>query len=94
MTKDYLIISIIFSFSINDVQEKNEFFWRYQRYELICDYFQKPLFAYPPLSFLAYIGWLIYVFVFHGTTFRVFSKYHERIICVLLFHVGVFRTSV
>ncbi|CAF1099065.1 unnamed protein product [Rotaria sordida] len=32
-----------------------------------------PLFAYPPLSLLAYIGWLINVFVFHGATFRIFK---------------------
>ncbi|CAF1053348.1 unnamed protein product [Rotaria sordida] len=69
----YIIFVCIVTFSINDVQEKNEFFWRYQRYKLICEYFQKPLFAYPPLSLLAYIGWLINVFVFHGATFRIFK---------------------
>ncbi|CAF0830997.1 unnamed protein product [Rotaria sordida] len=67
------LLIAVFNFSINDVQEKNEFFWRYQRYKLICEYFQKPLFAYPPLSLLAYIGWLINVFVFHGATFRIFK---------------------
>ncbi|CAF4975808.1 unnamed protein product [Rotaria sp. Silwood1] len=41
------------SFTINEVQDKNEYFWRYQRYELIREYFQKPTFAFPPLSLLA-----------------------------------------
>lgn len=65
---------VLFSFSITEVQEKNEYFWRYQRYEIVREYFQKPIFALPPLSLLAYIGWLINVVFFSGTTFYVFSK--------------------
>jgi hypothetical protein len=70
-------ICVLFSFSISDVQEKNEYFWRYQRYELTCEYFEKLILAYPPLSIFAYIGWLIKVLAFKGTTCRVFSKYSK-----------------
>jgi hypothetical protein len=66
---------VVFSFSISDVQEKNEYFWRYQRYELTRQYFEKPILAYPPLSIFVYIGWAIQVLFFKGTTCRVFSKY-------------------
>ena len=69
----------ISSFSINEIHDKNEYIWRYQRYELIREYFEKPLFAFPPLSLLAYIGWFISAVIFRGTSFRVFSEYHEQI---------------
>ncbi|CAF1528136.1 unnamed protein product [Rotaria sp. Silwood1] len=53
------LLIAVFNFSINEVQDKNEYIWRYQRYELIREYFEKPLFAFPPLSLFAYIGWFI-----------------------------------
>jgi len=62
------------SFSINDVQDKNEFFWRYQRYELIREYFEKPIFAFPPFSLLVYVWLLIKIITCQGFTFRIFSK--------------------
>jgi hypothetical protein len=62
------------SFSIQYVQDKNEYYWRYQRYELVKEYFEKPMLAFPPFSLLAYIGLLIQVYIFQGTTCRVFSK--------------------
>ncbi|CAF1336004.1 unnamed protein product [Rotaria sordida] len=66
------------SFSINEVHDKNEYIWRYQRYELIREYFEKPLFAFPPLSLLAYIGWFISAVICRGTTFRCSQLYLER----------------
>ncbi|CAM4747246.1 unnamed protein product [Rotaria magnacalcarata] len=69
-----LILSLliaVFNFSINAVQEKNEYFWRYQRYELICEYFEKPMFAYPPLSLVVYVWLLIGLIYRRHTRFRV-----------------------
>ena len=54
-----LNVSYLCSFSINDVQAKNKYFWRYQRYELIREYFEKPTLAYPPVSLIIYIYLLI-----------------------------------
>ncbi|CAF3609712.1 unnamed protein product [Rotaria sp. Silwood1] len=68
------LLIAVFNFSINEVQDKNEYIWRYQRYELIREYFEKPLFAFPPLSLFAYIGWFISAVIFQGTTFRVFKR--------------------
>ncbi|CAF4168433.1 unnamed protein product [Rotaria sordida] len=72
------LLIAVFNFSINEVQDKNEYIWRYQRYELIREYFEKPLFAFPPLSLLAYIGWFISAVIFRGTTFRFSQFYLER----------------
>jgi hypothetical protein len=52
-------------------------FWRYQRYDLIHEYFEKPIFAYPPLSLLIYV-WLFFK-VCTGRKFcQVFSKLFRR----------------
>lgn len=66
---------LLHSFAINDVQDKNEYFWRYQRYELIRECFEKPTFAFPPLSLFVYILLLIRLIWRRRTSFRVFSKY-------------------
>ncbi|CAF4662919.1 unnamed protein product, partial [Rotaria sp. Silwood2] len=71
------LLIAVFNFTINEVQDKNEYIWRYQKYELIREYFEKPLFTFPPLSLLAYIGWIINAVIFQGTTFRVFSEYND-----------------
>lgn len=68
----------LFSFTINEVQDKNEYIWRYQRYELIREYFEKPLFAFPPLSLLAYIAWFIKIIRFRSAAFRIFSEYNNE----------------
>ncbi|CAF1001217.1 unnamed protein product [Rotaria sordida] len=72
------LLIAVFNFSINEVHDKNEYIWRYQRYELIREYFEKPLFAFPPLSLLAYIGWFISAVICRGTTFRFSQLYLER----------------
>lgn len=64
----------MYSFSINDVQAMNKYFWRYQRYELVREYFEKPLFAFPPLLLIIYIIMLIKVTKRGDTKFRIFSK--------------------
>ena len=66
--------SRLYSFAISDVQDKNEYFWRYQRYELIRKYFEKPTLAFPPLSLLAYVLILIELIWRRRPSFRVFSK--------------------
>lgn len=53
----------------------NKYFWRYQRYELVREYFEKPMFAYPPLSLLIYILMFIKYLNRGHTRFRVFSKW-------------------
>jgi hypothetical protein len=65
---------LLFSFSINYVQASNKYFWRYQQYELIREYFEKPMFAYPPLSLFVYILMLFQLLKRGRTNFRIFSK--------------------
>jgi hypothetical protein len=38
------------------VQENTEFYWRYQRYSFVREYFERPPFAYPPLTIFSYIA--------------------------------------
>jgi hypothetical protein len=73
------IYDVIFShsFSINEIQAKNKYFWHYQRYELVREYFQKPMFAYPPLSLLVYI-WLVIKYCIGRKVCRVFSELFRR----------------
>lgn len=52
-------IDISCSASIEDVKTGSTFIWHNQRYKLIREYYEKPIFAYPPLSLLAYIGFII-----------------------------------
>jgi len=47
------------SFTINNVQNNTAFHWQYQRYLLVCEYFEKPVFAYPPLTILPHICLLL-----------------------------------
>ncbi|UJR07956.1 hypothetical protein I4U23_012235 [Adineta vaga] len=68
------LLIAVFNFTINDVQEKSEYFWRYQRYELIRDYFEQPLFAYPPLSIVGYFCTLIKYCLRRGNVVRVFKR--------------------
>jgi len=63
-----------FSFTINDVQAKSEYLWRYQRYELIREYFEKPPLAYPPLSLIGYLLLLLQYIFCRKNLFRIFSK--------------------
>ena len=62
------------SFAITDVQDMNEYFWRYQRYELTRGYFEKSKFAFPPVSLLVYILMFIRLLYRRRIIPRVFSK--------------------
>ncbi|UJR16241.1 hypothetical protein I4U23_003149 [Adineta vaga] len=63
-----------FNFSIQRVEDKNKFYWRYQRYELLREYFEKPLLAIPPLSLLVYSFVLIMIFCNRGTNHRILKR--------------------
>ena len=41
--------------SIGKVQENTEFYWRYQRYSFVRDYFERVPLAYPPLIIFSHI---------------------------------------
>ena len=46
---------IEFSFTIDKVQENTEFYWRYQRYSFVREYFERPPFAYPPVIGITHV---------------------------------------
>ncbi|CAF4312732.1 unnamed protein product, partial [Adineta steineri] len=48
-----------FSDTIDKVKENTEFYWRYQRYSFIREYFEQPPCAYPPLIIVPHIMLLI-----------------------------------
>ena len=52
--EDHLIFSR-FSDTIGKVQENTEFYWRYQRYTFVREYFERVPFGYPPLTFFSHI---------------------------------------
>ncbi|CAF3395770.1 unnamed protein product [Rotaria socialis] len=69
------LLIAMFNFSIMDVQEKNEYVWRYQRYELVREYFEKPSFTYPPFSLLVYIFLFIrFLKRNRQTRYRIFKR--------------------
>jgi hypothetical protein len=37
------------------VRENTEFYWRYQRYSFVREYFERPPLAYPPLIIFSHI---------------------------------------
>lgn len=44
-----------FSDSIGKVQENTEFYWRYQRYSFVREYFERVPLSYPPLIFITHV---------------------------------------
>ncbi|CAF2077519.1 unnamed protein product [Rotaria magnacalcarata] len=69
------LLIAMFNFSIMDVQDKNEYFWRYQRYELVREYFEKPSFNYPPCSLLVYMFLFIrFLKRARQTRYRIFKR--------------------
>ncbi|CAF1246064.1 unnamed protein product [Rotaria sordida] len=68
------LLIAVFNFTINDVQAKSEYLWRYQRYELIREYFEKPFFAFPPLSILGYLGPLLKWILHRRNVLRLFKR--------------------
>jgi hypothetical protein len=73
--KNLFFLNFLFSFTINDVQAKSKYLWRYQRYELIREYFEQPFFAYPPLSLFVYLYFIFGLIFNHKNTLRIFSKF-------------------
>ena len=49
-----------YSDSIGKVQQNTEFYWRYQRYSFVREYFQHPILAYPPLTIIPHVILLSY----------------------------------
>lgn len=69
-------IHLIFSYSasIEDVKSDSKFIWHTQRYKLVREYYEKPIFAHPPLSLLVYIVLIVKMFRGRGPVFRTLSK--------------------
>lgn len=44
-----------FSDSIGKVQENTEFYWRYQRYSFVREYFERLPLGYPPLIIIPHV---------------------------------------
>ncbi|CAF0954182.1 unnamed protein product [Adineta steineri] len=49
------LLIAVFTDTIDKVKENTEFYWRYQRYSFICEYFEQPPCAYPPLIVFSHI---------------------------------------
>ncbi|CAF1014905.1 unnamed protein product [Adineta ricciae] len=49
------LLIAVFSRSIDKVQDNTEFYWRYQRYTFVREYFERPPLAYPPLIFFTHV---------------------------------------
>ncbi|CAF3880150.1 unnamed protein product [Rotaria sp. Silwood2] len=49
------LLIAVFTHTIDEVKENTQFYWRYQRYAFVREYFERPLLAYPPLNLLVYI---------------------------------------
>ncbi|CAF3454781.1 unnamed protein product [Rotaria sp. Silwood1] len=49
------LLIAVFTHTIDAVKENTQFYWRYQRYAFVREYFERLLFAYPPLNILTYI---------------------------------------
>ncbi|CAF4001686.1 unnamed protein product, partial [Rotaria sp. Silwood1] len=49
------LITAVFTHSIDEVRENTEFYWRYQRYSFVREYFECLPLSYPPLIFISHI---------------------------------------
>jgi len=50
-----IILFFLVSDSIGKVQENTEFYWRYQRYSFVREYFERLPLSYPPLIIISHI---------------------------------------
>ncbi|UJR20641.1 hypothetical protein I4U23_023766 [Adineta vaga] len=48
------LLIAVFTHTIDKVRADTEFYWRYQRYSFIREYFEQPPWAYPPLIFFVH----------------------------------------
>ncbi|CAF1034271.1 unnamed protein product [Adineta steineri] len=53
------LLIAVFTDTIDKVKENTEFYWRYQRYSFIREYFEQPPCAYPPLIIFSHIILLV-----------------------------------
>ncbi|CAF3417924.1 unnamed protein product [Rotaria sp. Silwood1] len=49
----------VFSTTVNRVENNNKYFWRYQRYILIQEYFEKPVLGASPIILVSYVGLIV-----------------------------------
>ncbi|CAF4886108.1 unnamed protein product, partial [Rotaria sp. Silwood1] len=49
------LLIAVFTHTIDQVQENTEFYWRYQHYAFVREYFERPLLAYPSLIIIPHI---------------------------------------
>lgn len=49
----------MFSTTINRVENNTKYFWRYQRYTFIQEYFEKPVVPASPIIVISYLGLII-----------------------------------
>ncbi|UJR11208.1 hypothetical protein I4U23_015389 [Adineta vaga] len=52
------LLIAVFTRTIHEVQENTEFYWRFQRYSFVREYFERPWLAYPPLILIPHI-WIV-----------------------------------
>ncbi|CAF1016322.1 unnamed protein product [Adineta steineri] len=52
------LLIAVFTRTIDDIQENTEFYWHYQRYTFVREYFERPPLAYPPLIIFTHIFFL------------------------------------
>ncbi|CAF1102784.1 unnamed protein product [Adineta steineri] len=52
------LLIAVFTRTIDDIQENTEFYWHYQRYTFVREYFERPPLAYPPLIIFTHIIFL------------------------------------
>ncbi|UJR29010.1 hypothetical protein I4U23_010228 [Adineta vaga] len=53
------LLVAVFADSIVKVQENTEFYWRYQRYSFVREYFERLPLSYPPLIFISHLCLLV-----------------------------------
>ncbi|CAF0983658.1 unnamed protein product [Adineta ricciae] len=52
------LLIAVFTRTIDEVQEHTEFYWRFQRYSFVREYFERPWLAYPPLIIIPHL-WIV-----------------------------------
>ncbi|CAF1427263.1 unnamed protein product [Adineta steineri] len=52
------LLIAVFTRTIDEVQTNTEFYWRFQRYSFVREYYERPWLAYPPLIIIPHI-WIV-----------------------------------
>ncbi len=60
---DQFIVFLLYSDSIGKVQQNTEFYWRYQRYSFVREYFECLPLGYPPLIIIPHI--ILFILFLH-----------------------------